>query len=242
MTPEQKNTLLRLTRSGKSEKEIAAILSVHRNTVYRVQKSLGLSLKRHGPRTPEISSRVETKIICALQAGVSQRQAAAFFHVRESAVRAIAKKAGIKRRPAIPLELRARIAEEISARRNYARDIAGKFGISYKAALRFAHELLASPEFRRGRVEPLTSNFPQRYFPKGVLTFQHLAQQILDRTFDGEIPEGASAEMFCDAAMRAIPVLSEARPEDRKLFAENLLPALQSQIAMRSLSAGPWVN
>jgi len=74
------------------------------------------------------------------------------------------------------------------------------------------------------------------------LTFQHFAQRILDKTFAGEIPEGASAKMYCDAAMSAVPELREAPPKARKAFAENLLPALQSQIAIRSIPASAWLN
>lgn len=235
LTPREKTRIRRLTREGRRQSEIARIMGIGRDTISKWQVNMGL---------PTIPPVPEEEIVRLLRDGVGQNRIHKMLGVSQPIVHRIMVKHGIVHKGGrLSPELREKVVAAIREGENYLNHLADRFGIAPQTIQRIAHEVRGVPRFKGGRVKPpLSSDFPQRYFPQGILTFEHLAQRILNKTFGGEIPEGASAEMYCDAAMRAIPALSEARPAARRVFAENLLPALQSQIAMRNVSVGVWLN
>ena len=173
MTTKQRQKIEQLTRSGKRQAEIASLLGIHRNSVYRAQKELGLSAKPHGPRSPMPTKDQEARILELLSTGVGTSRIAEQLGLRCHAVRCVSKKHGFrhKRGPGQRHRLssvkRAKILDEIQGRQNHALSIAHKYRTSYKLVLKLAHEMLACPRFRSGYGEPLASNFPQRHFRKG---------------------------------------------------------------------------
>lgn len=235
LTPREKRRIRELTLAGVRQSEIARVMRVGRDTVAKWQVKMAL------PTVPPVP---EEDIVRLLRDGIGQNKIHNMLGVSQPKVHEVMVKHGIVHKGGrLSPELREKVIAAIREGENYLNHLADRFGIAPQTIQRIAHQIRRVPRFKGGRVKPpLSSDFPQRYFPQGILTFQHLAQRILDKTFGGEIPEGASAEITVHAAMEAIPALSEALPAAREAFAENLLPALQSQIAMRSLSAGPWVN
>ena len=81
-----------LTAAGKSETQIARLLHVHRNTVYRVQRSLGLQLPRHGPRAPVLTPTQEGEVLVLLKSGIGPGRIAAKLGLRQHAVRKLPRK------------------------------------------------------------------------------------------------------------------------------------------------------
>jgi transposase len=161
----------KLHQEGKSQKQIAALLGRPRGLVYRWQKKLGLTAKRHGPRSPELDATQKVEVLARLKRGDSWKSICDELKVRDSAVRRIAKENGIRRIhqwDLISPVTQAQIMEEIRERRNFGLDLARKYGVSYKLILRVAHRELACPKFRSGYGEPLSSHFPLRHHKKRV--------------------------------------------------------------------------
>jgi len=163
-----------LTIAGARQSEIAVQLGIHRNSVFRWQRAMGLTSRRHGPRAPRLTASQERAVLRRLQRGHGTKRIADSLGLREWAVRTFARKHRFEHPAGTPGHryrldgaTRAKIVDEILNRRNYARDIAGKFGVSYKIVLRLAHETLACPRFRSGRAEPLSSNWPMRERRRG---------------------------------------------------------------------------
>jgi DNA-binding CsgD family transcriptional regulator len=246
MTPKMKQKVARLFSSGKSEKDIASILKVHRNTVYRAQKAMGLSLHRPGIRCPEISPEQKTEVLRLLRDGMSQAKTSNALGVRIHAVRRIYEENGFHRvrghklTPAQWLQVR----EDILARKNYATDIASKRHVPYKTVLKIAHEVLGVRKFLGGHGQPLNSPFPLR--PR---TFPFFAEVLANQY----VHPGTDAELICNAALQTIHptkeeidadprVTDEFFAEVQKEFKARLLGALQSQIDFHALRASALVN
>jgi hypothetical protein len=155
----------RLTQAGKLQREITQLTGISRSSVYRIQKLLGLTLKRHGIRCPEITPNQEKEIIGLLSAGLGTGKIATRLGLRQHGVRRVAERNGFRRKDvwaALAPTVCAKVIAEIHDRRNHGLHIAAKYNIPYKLILRIAHRELACPKFRSGRSEPLSSNFPQR--------------------------------------------------------------------------------
>jgi hypothetical protein len=165
MMTKQKRKIEQLTRSGKRQAEIAFLLRIHRNSVYRAQRALGLTACQRP------SPEVEAQIVPLLRSGLGTGKVCRRLNVTEHFVRLTARKNKFHRKPGyrshLPRAKRRRIVDEIKNRRNFAVDIAAKYHASYKTVLRMAHSVLGCPVFRPGRGSPLISNFPQRHHGKG---------------------------------------------------------------------------
>lgn len=238
LTPKEKRRIRRLTLAGVRQSEIARRLKITAPSISKAQRAMGLATHLPIP---------EKRIMRLFRFGWGGYRIAKHLRIAVSAVYKVAHQNNFHRVDnagyPTPAENEARFIEALKHREGYIKTLARCYGIGLVKAQRLAHTVLECPEFRPGLSKPpLSSNFPQRYFPKGILTFQHFAQRILHKTFGGEVPEGATAEIYRDAVMEACPHLKEAREEVRNVFAENLLAALQSQIAIRSVPASAWLN
>jgi transposase len=213
-----------------SQKEIAEKLGVHRNTIFRHQKALGL----HARNTPD--RKTQRKILALLQT-MSRADVERKLHVSTHAVRKIAEANGIRW---IPPAVRAAIADEIRGHRNYVTDLCWKYRRGYKSVRQIAREELGPGRFRNGASKPpLSSDFPQRYFTQGVVTFEQLAAAIVGRF---AIPH-ATAEILCAGTMRCTPCLQELPPYLRTHFERKLLDALRTRMAADVAMADQrWLN
>lgn len=237
-----KNEIERLTRAGFSQKEICAALKLHRNRVFYWQKQLGLAGDRPGLRRPPLP---ENRIVAALRRGRKSRgEIAKQFNTSISRVRHLAEKKGIKRRPSISPTILPKIDLEIIAKLNYMQDISHKYRVSYKSIRKRAREILKCEKFIGSAVwPPMQSAFPQKYFPKGVTTFDELASAILS-----SLPCGSPAAEFpaelADAMIQVNPLLHSAPLMVRKCFELELLKSLRTQILQNAQAeaAGRWVN
>jgi hypothetical protein len=176
MNAKTKKKILALTAAGKSQDEIARRLHVHRNTVYRVRKSLGLEVPRFGARIPVLTPEQECRIFILLCAGVGTGRIADKLDIAQSRVRAFAESHRFGRRrlwDGIAEEMREKIIGEIREHQDHASAIAEKYGLSYKVTLGIAHQVLHCPKFRpgsKGAGLPLSSNLPQKNPPHGSLS------------------------------------------------------------------------
>jgi predicted transcriptional regulator len=151
----------KMTLEGVRQKEIAAALGLHRNTIYRGQKSLGLIAWQ----TNILPAATKNKILHLLKRGMSRKRVEQMLHVTVTAVRKIAEEHNLSSRndPLSP-EDRVKFEDEILNHRNFGVDLAEKYKIPYKRVLREAHKILNCTHFRPSRVRdlPLSSPFPQR--------------------------------------------------------------------------------
>jgi Homeodomain-like domain len=137
--------------NGKSQKQIATWCRVHRNTIYRIQKILGLTA-RPEPPSPEQVKRL-------LDRGNGWRKAAAKLGTSEHVVRYIAEQNGFRRKPtAIP----ARLVEDILAHKDYALGLSRKYHTDYKRVLALVHDTLGCGRLTPGKtLLPLDSPWPR---------------------------------------------------------------------------------
>lgn len=238
LTPRDKRRIRKLTLARVGQSEIARIMRIGRDTIAKWQVRLGLPTRLPIP---------EKRIMRLFRLGWGGYRIARHLRIAVSAVYKVAHKNNFRRKDGIgypePHGDIAGFVNAVKLREGYIKSLARRYGVGFVKARRLAHEILECPEFRPGLSKPpLSSNFPQKYFPAGILTFEHLAQRILCKTFDGAIPAAATAEIYCDAVMEACPDLKEAPRGVKRVFAENLLAALQSQIAMRSVPERAWLN
>jgi transposase len=235
--PVLRRRISELKREGLSQKEISARLHVHRNSVYRHLRALGLTGNLPGPQNRP-DKKTQRKIL-ALLMRMSRKDVQQKLGVSEWAVRKIAEANSIR---GIPPAVRAKIAEEIRGHHNYLSDILWKFRnhrVGYKTVRQIAREELGPAYFRKGASKPpLSSDFPQRYFPQGVVTFEQLADAIVSRF---EIRH-ATAEILCAGTMQCTPCLQELPPYLRTHFERKLLAALRTRMAAEVAPDSKWLN
>src|ERR1700693_2239951 len=125
---------------------------------------MGLCLRRHGPRAPELTERQETQVLELLRTGMGTRRVANQLGLRDHAVRAVVSKNHFRHkvgrcghRYKLSASKRAAIIDEIVNRRNFGLHLAWKYRVSYKMILRIAHEVLNVSHFRNGYREPFLS-------------------------------------------------------------------------------------
>ena len=130
LTAADEAKICRLHAEGKSEKEIARALHIHRNSVYRVQKRMGLSLPRHGPRSPVLTAAQKRRVLGLLRRGMGTGRIAIKLGLREHAVRGVVKESHFRQAPGrrgcryqVPAETLAKLTAEIQARTNFGVDL-----------------------------------------------------------------------------------------------------------------------
>ncbi len=167
-----KARIRRMTRAGMSQKQIAHKLGISRGSVYRAQRRSGLSLRRHGPRKPEmeLNESQKAEVLALLRSGtVSRRQIVERLKVPHRAVRLIAESYGIHRRKGnvpwrerVAPEILEKVLDEIRNRANYGLAIAAKFDAPRSAIYELAKEELGAMRFRPGAAlpAPFTSDNP----------------------------------------------------------------------------------
>jgi DNA-binding CsgD family transcriptional regulator len=167
--PKQLERIRELTLGGHSQKEIAARLRIHRNSVYRYQRAQGLRA------WPVVSCEQEERILALLKQGYGTRKVGRELGVGEHQARLVAKKYHFRRkrgslgyRYRLSPAMRKKIAEEIKHHRDFGLNLAWKYRhhVSYKTILKMAHEILRCPRFRARSKEPFLSNFPQRHYER----------------------------------------------------------------------------
>ena len=172
LSNEECKQIRQMTRAGRSEKEIARSLGVHRNTIYRFWRKSGLSLLRPSQRCPELTPKQESQILqLKRDRGLGADPIAEKLHLRQWAVRKALFRNGFRRSSkwaSVDDTVRDKILAEIRERRNYLTDIAFKFGFGRHAIAKVAHAELRCPCFRGGTGEPLSSNFPVKDFRRKV--------------------------------------------------------------------------
>jgi len=155
--------IYKLTERGLTQIEIARALHCGRSTVHCAHRLLEVSGHRPGPRTPVVS---EGKILEQLRLGHSRAEVERMSGATTHMVRTVAEKHGISTRHpenALAPHERAQLIAEIRQRQDYAINLAEKFRVPYKTALRLAHRELRVPIFIGSRTTPpLSSPFPPR--------------------------------------------------------------------------------
>lgn len=94
MTAELREKIRLATLAGKQQKEIAVELRVHRNTVYRAQKRLGLQA-----RQISITEAQEQEILHLLRRGRGTSWIGKHLGVGEHQARLVVKRFGFRRKP-----------------------------------------------------------------------------------------------------------------------------------------------
>jgi DNA-binding CsgD family transcriptional regulator len=164
MTCAQKEKVRALTLAGKRQSEIAVALSLHRNSIYRAQKSLGLHACQG------ISDAQEKQVLGLLRSGRGTSWIGKTLGVGEHQARLVATKFNFRRKRGevgyryhLSEQVLAKILEEIREHRNFARQIAWKYHVAYKIVLALARKELGCERFRSGYGTPaLSSHFPQK--------------------------------------------------------------------------------
>lgn len=170
MTHKMQEQIRALTLDGKQEREIADIVGVHRNTVYRAQKQMGLTLNRPGFRGRILTDNQKAEVLALLKSGWGTSRIGRHLGCGEHQVRLVVKKFKFRRKPGevgcryhLSSAKRARIVEDILQRRDFALNIALKHHVAYKIVLALAKQTLGCPGLRCGYGQPpLSSNFPQK--------------------------------------------------------------------------------
>ena len=214
LDPDLKQKIKTLTLAGKGQKEIAALLKVHRNRVYRFQRSLGLHARR------VLSLEIEQEILGLLKGGMGTSRIGRELGVGEHQARKIVAKYHFRRRPGeygyryrISRAKRKRIAEDILHRRDSAMQLARKHRISYRVMLKFVKKTLGCERLTPGNpAQPLESPLPQRW-PKLFAAAREtgggsveqimlkLVDAVLKRSFDGQFPFGPEYDADFAAAL-----------------------------------------
>ncbi len=141
-------------------------------SVHRVQKKMGLSLLRHGPRSPVLTAAQKKQVLALLRRGMGTGRIAVKLGLREHAVRGVVKESHFRHAPGrrgcryqVPAETLAKLTDEIRARTNFGVDLAQKYPeLSYRVILKLARKILGVSAFRTGRRRsPLESDFPQKH-------------------------------------------------------------------------------
>jgi transposase len=160
-----------MTLAGVSQREISEKLNKPRGFVHRWQKRLGLTARRCGPRSPELSEGQKAEVLAFLKKGRGTSWIGEHLGIGEHQARLVKKSFGFQRRRGevgyryrLSDEKRSKIIAEIRSRQNFARNIAWKYRVAYKIVLALAHQELQCPRFRSGYGEPLSSAFPQKHF------------------------------------------------------------------------------
>ena len=241
--------IARLTRAGWSQQAIMHRLGCSRDTVYRCQKKLHLTGKRHGPRCPEPTPGQRRAIFKLLGTGMGTARIAKVLGLTQHVVRRESERANFrhKRGPGQRTTMtdaeRAEIRAAIMRRADHALNLAQHFHRPYKTILKMCHEVWGDGHFSPGQSwPPLSSALPQRYFPQGVTTFDDFVEMLRVKVFGGSLPE--FPERICAAVMATIPMLKAAPLLERENFALGLRDALRNRILADTLAAvqGRWVN
>lgn len=159
-----------MVESGKTRKEVAAELGIHRNTVCQRLKQSPLAISYRGRRKPALPEAVEAEVLALLKSGRGTSWIGKHLGISEHQVQLVADKFNFRRKRGergyryhVSASQREKIMEEILGRRNFCRTLAFKYKVSDKFVRKLAHELLGVPEFRGGYGEPLSSNFPLKH-------------------------------------------------------------------------------
>jgi Homeodomain-like domain len=186
----------------KSQKEIARELDVHRNTVYRTQKALGVTARsRTSP-----SRAKERKILALLRSGVSRAAIETSQHATVHAVRRIAEAHGITTRQKLTEVQTLQVLADIVGRNASALAISKRRGVPHKTVLAMAHQVLKCERFLPSAKNPLQSYFPS--VPPQPMNTEHdavplmfqLVHKICTRFLDGKLPTPAHEADFVHVA------------------------------------------
>ena len=219
LDPELLQEIKILTLGGKGQKEIAALLKVHRNRVYRFQRRLGLRACRVLPL------EVEQHILSLLKSGMGTSKIGRELGVGEHQARKVVAKYRFRRRPGeygyryhLSRAKRKRITEDILHRRDHAAPLARKHGISYRVMLRIVKETLGCERLTPGNPkQALESPFAQKWpelfaAARETITpgedsadlFVKLVDAVLKKCFYGAFPfdveydgDFAAALLYC---------------------------------------------
>jgi transcriptional regulator with XRE-family HTH domain len=149
--------IIALKRQGKSQQEIARELGIGTITVYRYLKRMGMTKAR-------LSNGRVVKLLLLNEPRLTYQEIAAKVGCCKNAVRAIAKKNGIRRNIGVPDGIRAALTDDILHRRLHALSLARKYRVPYDATLKFVKQTLGCAGLRPGcPKQPLESFFPQRW-------------------------------------------------------------------------------
>lgn len=141
-----------LTKQGVPQNEIAVQLGVHRNSIYRYQKTLGLSA------WPQLSAEEERTIVDLLKAGHGVSWIGRQLRVGEHQARLVAKKYNIRKvyhprgfahfHPTA--EHLMRITDLALSHQYSAKAIAKMTRVPYRTVVRICHQVLACEKFLGG--------------------------------------------------------------------------------------------
>jgi len=170
MTSQVLEKVRKMTVAGVRQRQIARIVGVHRNSIFRAQRKLRLSACQP---LPTATRRRIRYLLRRKRWGTSR--IAKHLGISEYQVREIAKRSGFERRPGeigwrshLSPDVYAKLVDEIQRHQNPASEISRKYGLPHKLILRLAHAVLGSGPFRTGvpsRTAPLSSDWPQREKP-----------------------------------------------------------------------------
>jgi hypothetical protein len=167
LTDTEKETIAALT-GQLSQKEIGEKLGRHRSDIYRAQRALGLQLKRHGPRCPDLTRKQELKILSMLaKHGTSWIGDHSRFSAHQA--RLVAKKYGFRRQFGQPWyrwqPSREKLREIINMALSHDFSVAAIARIThspYRPTLRIIHLVLGCEKFISGS-SYLDSYLPSKY-------------------------------------------------------------------------------
>jgi DNA-binding CsgD family transcriptional regulator len=216
LDPELKQKIKSLTLAGNGQKEIAALLKVHRNRVYRFQRSLGLHARRVLPL------EVEQEILGLLKSGMGTSKIGKRLGVGEHQARKVAAKYHFRRRPGesgyryhLSQRNRKRITEDILRRTDHAAPLARKHGISYRVMLRIVKETLGCERLTPGNPKqalesPFAQKWPEMFAAAqepitpgedSAAVFVKLVDAVLKKCFYGKFPFDAEYDADFAAAL-----------------------------------------
>jgi hypothetical protein len=204
-----------LTREGKSQKEIAKALQIHRNSVYRYQRNWGLTAWSTIP-----SAAKEKKILALLRAGVARKRVERLTRTTEYFVRKIAEAHGITSRvdPLSP-EQREKLRGEIRRHSDFAVNLSVRYGVSYRRTLKIAHAELGVPAFiGAAHHPPLSSPFPEKPAAAAIEKAKPDEKQIMTPNI---------VEMCVKIIESAVRALDDKMPGDKTM----LVTALANRFA-----------
>ena len=162
LTKSEKKRIIRLTLSGTmTQVEIARAFGTHPQTIRLVCRAAGIG------RFATLTRALEARAVEMLQT-MSVPKVARALRLSRSKVKGLRIKYGIDPKRAIelsklPLEKREAIAKAAREHEDFCVNVADKLKVHPQSVYKYAHAQLGPQPFRRGnKVEPMTSDFPQK--------------------------------------------------------------------------------
>jgi hypothetical protein len=245
----------RLTLAGWRQNEIAERLGVHRNSVYRAQKKLGLQAWKG------ITPEEEKVILELLNAGHGTSWIGKELGCGEYQVRVVARKHGVRRqyRPGRYFHFHAtaeqimRITDLALSHRHSAKAIAKIVGVPYSTTKRICHQVLNCERFIGGTTKiGLDSYLPMKWreaFPKkaedDTADKLRIVNYVLEACFGGQVPaDPAQLIEVCTSvclavAQRNVSLQTEQWQTVREHFTAEFV---QTVDLMRESRTAAWIN